>query len=80
MSRGEKEMQFRDFNYGNKVFDEWCLFLPKYRRIISNLYNDAKKNYSSTHVENQEIPTLQNLSQLNISKNVMKKFKLRDNL
>ncbi len=49
------------------------LFLPKYQRIIENLYNKAREQNKQSNIEIQDIPTLEDLNRLDLSKNIYDK-------
>ncbi len=46
------------------------LFLPKYQQIIDNLYDKAREQNKQPKIELQDIPTIEDLNKLDLSKNI----------
>ena len=46
------------------------LFLPKYQQIIENLYVKAREQNEQPNIELQDIPTIEDLNKLDLSKNI----------
>lgn len=46
------------------------LFLPKYQQIIDNLYDKAREQNKQPKIELQDIPTIEDLNRLDLSKNI----------
>jgi hypothetical protein len=44
------------------------LFLPKYQQIIENLYDKAREQNEQPNIEIQDIPTIEDLNRLDLSK------------
>ena len=72
-------MANRNLNGGVNSFEDWSLFLPKYRRIIGDLYHKAGEQDSSVEMGDRKIPATLDLRTLNLSKSVMKQHKSNGN-
>ena len=57
---------------GNEPFKR-SLFLPKYQRIIDNLYVKVREQKEQSNIELQDIPTIENLNKLGLRKNIYDK-------
>ena len=66
-------MSSREFEkVGNEPFKR-SLFLPKYQRIIENLYIRTHEQNKQSNIEIQNLPTIEDLNKLDLSKNVYDK-------
>lgn len=63
-------MSSREFEKVGKEPFKRSLFLPKYQQIIENLYNKAREQNEQPNIELQDIPTIEDLNKLDLSKNI----------
>lgn len=63
-------MKSREFEKVGKEPFKRSLFLPKYQRIIENLYNKAREQNEQSNMEMQNLQTIEDLNRLDPSKNI----------
>jgi len=63
-------MSSREFGKVGKEPFKRSLFLPKYQQIIENLYNRAREQNEQPNIEIQDIPNIEDLNRLDLSKNI----------
>jgi len=63
-------MSSRELEKVGKEPFKGSLFLPKYQRIIEDLYTKAREQNERSNIEMQNIPTIEDLNRLDPSKNV----------
>jgi hypothetical protein len=63
-------MSSRELEKVGKEPFKGSLFLPKYQRIIEDLYTKAREQNERSNIEMQNIPTIEDLNRLDQSKNI----------
>jgi hypothetical protein len=63
-------MSSRELEKVGKEPFKGSLFLPKYQRIIEDLYTKAREQNERSDIEMQNIPTIEDLNRLDPSKNI----------
>lgn len=63
-------MSSRELEKVGKEPYKGSLFLPKYQRIIEELYTKAREQNDQSNIEIQKIPTIEDLNRLDLSRNV----------